>query len=726
MKKKEYSAEIGGKNLTAIFTDLAEQAHGSVMLKYGETIVLATVCMSHDKQNGLGFFNLTVDYVERFYASGKISGSRFVKREGKPSEEAILASRVVDRTLRPLFDQSIRHAVQVIVTVISVDDNDPAVLAVNAASLALAVSNIPWNGPIGCVRIGKYDNPLRQSSSEASEDLKINFSQKLREGEAQCKFDLTVCGKNGNINMIEASARQVKEEELEVALSRASEEITKLENFQKKIVKEIGKEKRIIEKEEIDQQSVKLFNEHILPKMPDAIFAGAGKAKIDELHSVWNKMVADKYVDREDFTLEDNLFDDTENNILHDKAINENKRADGRGMDGLRDLYAQAGGISSILHGSGIFYRGGTHVLSVLTLGGPEDRHMIDGMQTKAEKRFMHHYNFPPYSSGETGRAGFTNRREVGHGALAEKALAMVLPSIEEFPYTMRLVSESMASNGSTSQASICASTLALMDGGVPIKASVAGIAMGLMLEEITNDELRIKKEQKYKILTDIQGPEDHYGDMDFKVAGTRAGVTAIQLDVKVEGVPIKILGEAMAQAKNARVAILDKIEKEIKAPRSDISPNAPKILIIKIKPDMIGLVIGSGGKIIKEIKKKNGAGITIEDDGTVYFTGKNDSAEKARDIVLEMTREYQVGDILKGEIVKVADFGAFVRLNAYTDGMVHISELAPFRVERVSDIIKEGAIVPVKVISVDQERGRIGLSIKEADKNFFNGKKRS
>ena len=712
--------------MTAIFTDLAEQAHGSVMLKYGETIVLATVCMSHDKQNGLGFFNLTVDYVERFYASGKISGSRFVKREGKPSEEAILASRVIDRTLRPLFDQSIRHAVQVIVTVISVDDNDPAVLAVNAASLALAVSNIPWNGPIGCVRIGKYDNPLRQSSSEASEDLKINFSQKLRESEAQCKFDLTVCGKNGNINMIEASARQVKEEELEVALSRASEEITKLENFQKKIVKEIGKEKRIIEKEEIDQQSVKLFNEHILPKMPDAIFAGAGKAKIDELHSVWNKMVADKYVDREDFTLEDNLFDDTENNILHDKAINENKRADGRGMDGLRDLYAQAGGISSILHGSGIFYRGGTHVLSVLTLGGPEDRHMIDGMQTKAEKRFMHHYNFPPYSSGETGRAGFTNRREVGHGALAEKALAMVLPSIEEFPYTMRLVSESMASNGSNSQASICASTLALMDGGVPIKASVAGIAMGLMLEEITNDELRIKKEQKYKILTDIQGPEDHYGDMDFKVAGTRAGVTAIQLDVKVEGVPIKILGEAMAQAKNARVAILDKIEKEIKVPRSDISPNAPKILIIKIKPDMIGLVIGSGGKIIKEIKEKTGAEITIEDDGTVYFTGKNDSAEKAKDIVLEMTREYQVGDILKGEIVKVADFGAFVRLNAYTDGMVHISELAPFRVERVSDIIKEGAIVPVKVISVDQERGRIGLSIKEADKNFFNGKKRS
>ena len=716
MQKKEYSVEIGGKNLTAIFTDLAEQAHGSVMLKYDETIVLATVCMSHDKQDGLGFFNLTVDYVERFYASGKISGSRFVKREGKPSEDAILASRVIDRTLRPLFEQSIHHAVQVIVTVISVDDNDPTILAVNAASLALAVSNIPWNGPIGCVRIGKYSN----------ENLTINPPQSLRQDDSQYKFDLTVCGKNGNINMIEASAHQTKEEELEEALKRASMEIAKLEDFQRKIVEEMGREKRVIEKEAINPESVKLFNENILPKMEESIFSGAGKVKIDELHNVWNKMIADKYIEREDFSLEDNLFDSTENGILHDKAINENKRADGRKMDEVRDLYAQAGGVSSVLHGSGIFYRGGTHVLSVLTLGGPEDRHLIDGMQTKAEKRFMHHYNFPPFSGGEVGRAGFTNRREVGHGALVEKALAMVLPSLEEFPYTIRVVSESMASNGSTSQASICASTLALMDGGVPIKMPVAGIAMGLMLEEITNDELRIKKEPRYKVLTDIQGPEDHYGDMDFKVAGTRTGVTAIQLDVKVEGVPIKILGEAMRQAKNARVAILDKIEAEIPAPRKDISPNAPKILIIKIKPDLIGLVIGGGGKTIKEIKEKTGVEITIEDDGTVYFTGKGDSAEKAKSLVLEMTREYKVGEILKGEVVKLADFGAFVRLNAFTDGMVHISELAPFRVERVSDIIKEGMIVPIKVISIDREKGRIGLSIKEADKDFFGENQRA
>ncbi len=710
MKKKEYTVEIGGRTLTAIFTDLAEQANGSVMLKYGETIVLATACMSHDKQQGLGFFNLTVDYVEKFYAAGKILGSRFVRREGKPSENAVLASRVIDRTLRPLFDQAFRHAVQVIVTVISVDDNDPTILAVNAASLALSVSDIPWNGPVGCVRIGKYDD----------DNLKINPSQLLREDDAQYKYDLTICGKDGNINMIEAAAHQTTEAELEIAFQKASEEITKIENFQKSIVKEIGKEKRKIVHETIDPASVKLFNENILPKMEDAIFAGAGsprfgsgeagKAKIDELHSVWNQMVKDAFPDREEFVPEDNLFDDTENDMLHDKAIKENKRADGRAMDGLRDLYAQAGGISTMLHGSGIFYRGGTHVLSVLTLGGPEDRNLVDGLQLKVEKRFMHHYNFPPYSGGETGRFGMTNRREIGHGALAEKALAMVLPSPSEFPYTMRVVSESMASNGSTSQASICASILALMDGGVPIKAPVAGIAMGLMYES----------DSAYKILTDIQGPEDHHGDMDFKIAGTRTGVTAIQLDVKVEGVPIKILAEAMVQSKKARLAIIDAIEKEIASPRKDISPNAPKILMIKINPNQIGMVIGGGGKTIKEIKEKSGAEITIEDDGTVFFTGKDGSAEKAKQIVEEMTHEFVPGEMLKGEVVKIADFGAFVRLNSWTDGMVHISELAPFRVERVSDIIKEGMIVPVRVINVDRERGKISLSIKEADKDFF------
>lgn len=707
MQKKEYSLEIGGKTLTAIFTDLADQAHGSVMLKYGETIVLATACMSHDKQAGLGFFNLTVDYAEKFYAAGKILGSQYIRREGKASTEAVLASRVIDRTIRPLFDQHLRHAVQVIVTVIACDDNDPAMLAVNAASLAILVSNIPWKGPIGCVRIGKYDD----------ETLKINASTVLRAEEYPYKFDLTVCGREGHVNMIEAAARQVKEEELVEALEKASVEISRLEEFQKNIAKEIGKEKRIIPKEIINPEAETLFKENILPKMEEAIFttatagqAESGKKHIDELHTTWNNLVREKFPDNKDYELEDDLFDNTENEMLHEKAIKENKRADGRAMDEVRELYAQAGGLSKILHGSGIFYRGGTHVFSALTLGGPGDKQAVNGMDVTSERRFMHHYNFPPYSAGEAGRFGFTNRREVGHGALAEKALAMVLPSPLEFPYTIRIVSESMASNGSTSQASICASTLALMDAGVPIKNPVVGIAMGLMIEN----------ENEYKILTDIQGPEDHHGDMDFKVAGTREGVTAIQLDVKVDGVPIKILAEAMKQSRKAHAHILDAIEKEISKPRENISANAPKILIIKINPDKIGMVIGGGGKTIKDIKERSGAEITIEDDGTVYLTGKDGAAEKAKQIVEEMTHEFKVGEILKGEVVKLADFGVFVALNPFTDGMVHISEMAPFRVERVSDIIKEGTIVPVKIISVDAERGKIGLSIKEADKNFF------
>ncbi|MCX6757465.1 MAG: polyribonucleotide nucleotidyltransferase [Candidatus Nomurabacteria bacterium] len=705
MQKKEYEVEIGGKIMTAIFSDLADQAHGSVMLKYGETIVLATACMSKDKQAGLGFFNLTVDYAEKFYATGKILGSQYVRREGKPSNEAILASRVIDRTIRPLFDQNLRHAVQVIVTVIACDDNDPAMLAVNAASLALVVSNIPWKGPIGCVRIGKYDD----------DNLVVNASTTKRQEEYPYKFDLTVCGREGTINMIEAAARQAREEELTLALETASKEVTKLEDFQKKIQAEIGKTKREIIHDKISEESVTLFKENILPKMEAAIFAGAGKAKIDELHSIWNELVKEKYAgsDRKDFQLEDDIFDETENDMLHEKAIKENRRADGRAMDEVRELYAQAGGLSKILHGSGIFYRGGTHVLSALTLGGPDDKQEVNGMDLQASRRFMHHYNFPPFSAGEPGRSGFTNRREVGHGALAEKALMMVLPEKEIFPYTIRIVSESTASNGSTSQASICASTLALMDAGVPIKNPVAGIAMGLMYE---NDNA-------YKILTDIQGPEDHHGDMDFKVAGTREGITAIQLDVKVDGVSIKILSEAMAQSKKARLTILDTIEKEIAKPRDHISPNAPEILIIKIRPDQIGGVIGSGGKIIKDIKERSGAEVTIEDDGTVYFTGRDGSAGKAKKIVEEMTHEFKVGEILQGEVVKIADFGAFVRLNDFTDGMVHISEIAPFRVERVADIIKEGMIVPVKVIGIDPVRGKTSLSIKEADPTFFKPK---
>ena len=381
-------------------------------------------------------------------------------------------------------------------------------------------------------------------------------------------------------------------------------------------------------------------------------------------------------------------------------------------MDELRDLFAQAGGLSTVLHGSGIFYRGGTHVLSVLTLGGPEDKHMVDGMLTKSEKRFMHHYNFPPYSTGETGRSGGLNRRSTGHGALAEKSLAPVLPSKEIFPYTIRIVSESLASNGSTSMGSVCAASLALMDGGVPISGPVAGIASGLMM----------KSESEYALLTDIQGPEDHHGDMDFKVAGTRKGITGIQMDIKLDGIPIKILKESLVKAEEARLQILDVIEKEIAKPRADISPRAPKIIAIKVKVDQIGLVIGTGGKTIKEMMAISGAQIDIEDDGTVYITGVGDSANIAKKLVEDLTKEFVPGERAEGKVVKIVEFGAFVSIADGIEGLVHVSEMAPFRVERVSDYLKEGDTVPVVVKAVD-DRGKISLSIKSANPDFFKKK---
>lgn len=397
--------------------------------------------------------------------------------------------------------------------------------------------------------------------------------------------------------------------------------------------------------------------------------------------------------------------------MFHEKALKENLRADNRKSDEIRTLFAKAGGISPVLHGSGIFYRGETHVLSVLTLAGPDAMHTIDGVEFSSKKRFMHHYNFPPYSAGETGRVGGINRREMGHGFLAEKALTPMIPDKENFPYTIRVVSESTASNGSTSQASICASTIALLDGGVPMKKPVAGISVGLMIDEVDKN--------KYVLLTDIQGPEDHYGDMDFKVAGTTDGITAIQLDVKVDGVPVPVLKNALEKAKEARVQILEKIKEEIEKPRENISPNAPKILSTKIKKDQIGMIIGPGGKNINAIREETETEITIEEDGTVYITGKNGGAEKALSIIEGMTHEYKTGDTAEGEVIKIMEFGAFVKIGFDTEGLVHISEIAPFRVEKVSDFLKEGMNVPVKIIRLD-EKGRLSLSIKEANKDLF------
>ena len=700
MKKKEYSIDVAGETLVVEFNDLANQANGSVIVHYGNTAVLGTAVMGKESKTEIGYFPLTVDYEERFYAAGLILGSRFVRREGKPSDEAILSGRVVDRTIRPLFDQRLRHEIQVVITVLSLGEHDPDVLGVIAASLALSTSDIPWNGPVSAVRIGKI---------KGKEEFDINPTYNFRD-EGDFEIDILACGKDSLINMIEVGAKEAREEMVIDGLIRAKEEIEKIQKFQKKIIADIGKEKQEIKVEEISDALMVLFEEKISPCILESLFSGLpGKEGIEKLKKEWFSLV-ETSLPQENKHFIGGYYEKKIDEFIHQGTIKENRRPDNRGFKELRPLYAKAGGVSSILHGSGIFYRGGTHILSVVTLGGPGDSQIIDAMESQqTQKRFMHHYNFPPFSTGETGRIGNTNRRMIGHGALAEKALFAVIPPKEIFPYTIRIVSEAMASNGSTSMGSVCGSTLALMDAGVPIVAPVAGIAMGLMFESLQN----------YKILTDIQGPEDEHGDMDFKIAGTRNGITAVQLDVKVTGIPMSILKEALENAKEARHSILDTIEREISAPRKELPKNAPRIAIIKIRKDRIGLVIGGGGKTINEIRERTGTEIDIEEDGTVFITGKGNGADEAAKIISEMTREYSAGETYEGEVVKITDFGAFVKIGSSAEGLVHISEIAPFRIERVEDVLKVGSKVPVIIKGID-EKDRIKLSIKDRDPNFI------
>ncbi len=695
MIKKIFKTTVGGKELSAEFNDLAEQANGSVLLHYGDTTVLVTAVMGAERE-GLNWFPLSVEFEEKFYAAGAILGSRFRKREGMPSEEAILSARAVDRTIRPLFDHSIRRDVQVIVTVISLGEEDPDILGILGASLALGVSDIPWGGPVGAVRIGKKTD---------SEEIIVNPNYSERDGEIS-EFGLVACGKDGKINMIEMEGKEAKEELLDDALNKAVEINDKLQKWQEEIISEIGKEKQEIPTRIISDEIKELFETDIQPKMVEYVFGEKGAYALKE---EWLKIVEEKLPEESKADAGD-LFEEKVDEIVHTEALKNNKRQDGRAMDEIRNLYAQAGGISNMVHGTGVFYRGGTHVLSALTLGGPGDAQLLDTIEHQdTTKRYMHHYNFPPYSVGETGRVGGFNRRAIGHGALAEKALVPVLPSKEDFPYTIRVVSEVMASNGSSSQASICGSTLALMDAGVPIKRPVAGIAMGMMSDS----------EGNYKILTDIQGPEDHFGDMDLKVAGTSEGITAIQMDVKIEGAPASVLMEAVEQAKKARLQILEVMQNAISEPRADIHSNAPKILTLKVKIDQIGLVIGSGGKTINGIKDNTGVeDISIEDDGTIFITGKNGSAEKAFKMIEELVHEYVPGEMCEGEVTKILDFGAFVKIGANAEGMVHISEIAPFRIENIREVLKEGEKVKVAVKEIDNQ-GRINLSIKKADPTF-------
>lgn len=701
MQSKTYSLEIGGKQLVAEFTDLAEQAQGSVILRYGDTAVLATAVMSSRTRDDIDYFPLTVDFEERYYAAGAILGSQYMRREGRPSENAILSGRIVDRTIRPLFASHIRNEVQVVVTVLALGEDDPQHLAVNAASLALATSPIPWGGPVAAVRIGS--------------NLAVNPTYKERE---TMDLDILACGKGGTINMIEVGSKEVGEDVIAAGFAKATEEHNKILAWQEQIIKEIGKEKKSAEKPALPQALTDLYANEFASRMSAAVFCGApSKDAIHELADAWMEKIKEHEELKEIKGVAKRFFEDKVDEEIHRGAVEENKRADNRGMSEVRPLFAKAGGVSSLLHGSGIFYRGGTHVFTALTLGGPGESLIVDSMEKHDTKqRFMHHYNFPPYSSGETGRMGGINRRAVGHGALAQKALEAVLPTQELFPYTIRLVSECLASNGSTSMGSTCASTIALMDGGVPIKAPVAGIAMGLMLGEGYTPG-----SDKYKVLTDIQGPEDEFGDMDFKVAGTRAGVTAIQMDIKLDGVAVPILIEALAGAKAARMQILDVIEAEIAAPRPAISARAPEILSLKVKPDQIGLVIGGGGKTINGIRDVTGVDdITIEDDGSVFITGRSGSPAKARAMIEALVKEYKPGEVYEGEVTRLMDFGAFVRVGPGKDaeGLVHVSEVAPFRINKISDAVNVGDKVRVMIKEID-DKGRINLSIKMADPEF-------
>lgn len=697
-KQKVYSVEIGGKTLSAEFNDWANQANGSVLVRYGNSAVLATVVMG-GKESDKDYFPLSVEYEEKFYAAGAILGSRFMRREGRPSDEAVLSGRIVDRTIRPLFPKGLKRDVQVIITVLSIEDYDTDILAVNAASLAIATSDIPWNGPVSAVRIGL---------EEGSSHFLVNPTYKQRDeaGDPKAILDVTACGKDGLINMIEVGAKEVTEEILAKALARASEEIERIQAWQKEIVVAEGKDKLDVKTPEVDQSIPALFKEIVEPKLAECL-GRLTKHEINDFKSLWMKAATESMPDVNPSLL-DAYYELRLDEYVHDLAIKEGKRVDGRRFDEIRPLYAQAGGVSPVIHGSGLFYRGETHVLAALTLGGPGDAQLIDTIETQdAKKTFMLHYNFPPFSVGETGRVGGFNRRMIGHGALAEKALRAVMPSKETFPYTTRIVSECLASNGSTSMATVCAGTLALLDAGVPIEKPVAGIAMGMMSDA---------KAGVYKILTDIQGPEDHHGDMDFKVAGTKDGVTAVQMDVKVEGVPLPVLAQAFEQAKKARLEILEVIRTAIPEPRANISPRAPKILTLKVKVDQIGLVIGPGGKTINGIRERTGADdITIEEDGTVFITGKEGAAEAAFKEIADLTREYMPGEKFEGTVTRLMDFGAFVKIGPNTEGLVHVSEVAPFRIGSISDAVKEGDVVPVMLKEID-EKGRYNLSIKAAD----------
>ncbi len=704
MESRKFKLQLGKRDLIVETRKLAEQANGSVLVQYGDTMVLATAVMTEQQRQGIDFFPLTVEYEERFYAAGKILGSRFIRRESRPPDEAILTARFIDRAIRPLFPKNLKKEVQVVITCLSWDkENDPDTISLVAASLALAISDIPWSGPIACLRVGKKQelilNPLYSQRKESSLDLTLAATLV-----ASTRKEAIL------INMIEMEAEEISENEILKATEFAEPELKRLIDFQEEIRKKIGKEKIKIEQLSPDMELEKEIKEFLKDKLEQAIYQTGKIERKQSIHDLKQDLIyfiEGKYPDASKQSFVKDFFEKQIEELIHKNIINplpgEEKRPDARKLDEIRNIQTEVG-LLPRTHGSGFFSRGQTKALSILTLGSPNDVRLLEGMEIVGKKRFMHHYNFPPYSTGEIKPMRGPGRREIGHGMLAEKALLPLIPDFEEFPYTIRIVTEILSSNGSTSMAAISSSCLALMDAGVPIKAPVAGIALGLMQDNKGN----------YKILTDIQGPEDHHGDMDFKIAGTEKGITAGQMDVKIEGITQEILKKVLEQGRKARLEILSKMKNTLEKPRPVLSPFAPRIYSLQINPTKIREVIGPGGKIINGIIKECEVSIDIEDTGKVFVTAeKEESAKKAIDWIKNIVREVIVGELFQGEVKRILDFGAFVEILPGQEGLVHISELAPFRVNKVQDIVKIGDIVSVKVISVD-EQGRINLSIKQ------------
>ena len=694
---EKFKLNIGDKDLIVEINDLAEQAAGSCMVRYGDTVVLATAVMAKLPREGVDFFPLTVEYEERFYAAGKILGSRFIRRESRPSDEAIITARAIDRAIRPRFPEIFHNEVQVVITCLSWDgENDPDFMGILGASIALGISNIPWTSPIAPLRIGR-----------SNDKFIINPTYDERK---KGKFDMVLVGiqkkDDSLINMIEMEGDESQESAILEAYDFAKPYLKKLADFQNEIIKKVGKKKEAIKEPQTDRDLEKEFKDFLGDKLEKSLFQVKKTDRdnaLGELESNLAYFIEGKFPGLGKTKYIKRFLEKEITRLVHENALRNNKRPDGRKLDEVREIKIEAG-VLPRTHGSGIFIRGETKALSILTLGTPSDVRLLEGMEIRGKKRFMHHYNFPPNSSGEIKPMRGPGRREIGHGMLAEKALLPLVPGFEEFPYTMRVVTEILSSNGSTSMSSVSAASIALMDAGVPIKSPAAGISLGLMSDENGN----------YKILTDIQGPEDHYGDMDFKVAGTKKGITAIQLDVKIAGIGEEIFKNALEAAKIARLQILDKIEKLLPEPRPELSPWAPRIFTLQIKPDKIREVIGPGGKMINEIIEKCEVSIDIEDTGRVFVTAeKEEAAKKAIEWINNITREVVVGEIFQGKVKRILNFGAFVEILPGQEGMVHISQLANRRVERVEDVVNIGDIVPVKVIAID-EQGRINLSIKE------------